>query len=441
MRFSRQLLWFIAAFFDKYKHIILVSFFLAALGGILTVGILPRLPQAKPVRYIGLVGRYGLAQIPLEVESKLGMGLTTLNERQEPQPGIASRWEILDDGRVYRFYLRDDLTWSDGTPVKVEDINITIPSVQLTRTDEYLEFTLPDVFAPFPTVLSKPVVKDGRLTVGKYSIADIQTEGPYLVRLVLDSEFERINYHFYSTVTQAVIAFKIGEIDQLVDLPEEPEIVNWPNVSVNEEISFSRYVAIFFNFDDPTVGQKNKEIRQAFSYAISNKAQDQVRAVSPINPNSWAYNRTVKAYDYDLTHAKNLFARGTEGNPNTLKLELSATPELLELAEKIKLDWEELGAEVEIRVVSSRPEQYQALLTSQDIPVDPDQYALWHSTQEATNITQFKDEQVDKNLEDGRRTIDQEQRRRYYLDFQRFLLEEAPAIFLYHPVKYELVRQ
>jgi peptide/nickel transport system substrate-binding protein len=124
-----------------------------------------------------------------------------------------------------------------------------------------------------------------------------------------------------------------------------------------------------------------------------------------------------------------------------VKLELSVTPELLAFADIIKHDWEVLGVNVEVKVVSSRPEKYQALLTSMGIPVDPDQYALWHSTQETTNLTHFKDEQVDKNLEDGRRTIDTEARRKIYLDFQRFLLEEAPAIFLYHPVNFQLVRR
>lgn len=36
------------------------------------------------------------------------------------QPQMAS-WEVLDDGKVYRFTLRDGLKWHDGTPVTSED--------------------------------------------------------------------------------------------------------------------------------------------------------------------------------------------------------------------------------------------------------------------------------------------------------------------------------
>ena len=439
-RAIRQMVWFVSAFFTKYKHIILASFFLAALGGVLAIGILPRLPKPKAVQYIGLVGRFNLSQIPSEVESKLGVGLTTINERQEPSPGIASRWEILEGGKVYRFYLQPGLRWSNGQELHSEDIILAIPSVSISHAPEYIEFRLPDVYAPFPAILSKPVVKDGFLTVGPYTLKDIQTEGQYLVKLVLDSPQDTIIYRFYTTQTAAITAFKAGEIDRLVELPERPSISDWPNVTLKQTTDLDKFVAIFFNFDDPIVGKKNKEMRQALAYAINDKTAGQNRALSPISPKSWAYNKAVKSYDFDLVRAKSLFVKATEGNKDTVKLELSVTPELLSLADTIKVDWEALGASVEIKVVSSALSEYQTLMTSEEIPTDPDQYALWHSTQETTNITHFKDEQVDKNLEDGRRTIDLEARRKIYLDFQRFLLEESPAIFLYYPQKYELIR-
>ena len=439
-RAIRQMVWFVSAFFTKYKHIILASFFLAALGGVLAIGILPRLPKPKAVQYIGLVGRFNLSQIPPEVESKLGVGLTTINERQEPSPGIASRWEILEGGKVYRFYLQPGLRWSNGQELHSEDIILAIPSVSISHAPEYIEFRLPDVYAPFPAILSKPVVKDGFLTVGPYTLKDIQTEGQYLVKLVLDSPQDTIIYRFYTTQTAAITAFKAGEIDRLVELPERPSISDWPNVTLKQTTDLDKFVAIFFNFDDPIVGKKNKEMRQALAYAINDKTAGQNRALSPISPKSWAYNKAVKSYDFDLVRAKSLFVKATEGNKDTVKLELSVTPELLSLADTIKVDWEALGASVEIKVVSSALSEYQTLMTSEEIPTDPDQYALWHSTQETTNITHFKDEQVDKNLEDGRRTIDLEARRKIYLDFQRFLLEESPAIFLYYPQKYELIR-
>jgi len=36
-------------------------------------------------------------------------------------PGVAKRWEVSSDGRVYTFYLRDDARWSNGDPVTAAD--------------------------------------------------------------------------------------------------------------------------------------------------------------------------------------------------------------------------------------------------------------------------------------------------------------------------------
>jgi len=37
-------------------------------------------------------------------------------------PGLAQSWEVLDGGRKYIFHLRDDVLWSDGTPVTARDV-------------------------------------------------------------------------------------------------------------------------------------------------------------------------------------------------------------------------------------------------------------------------------------------------------------------------------
>ena len=39
----------------------------------------------------------------------------------EPIPGVAERWEISDDGKRYRFYLRHNARWSNGDPVTAYD--------------------------------------------------------------------------------------------------------------------------------------------------------------------------------------------------------------------------------------------------------------------------------------------------------------------------------
>ena len=36
-------------------------------------------------------------------------------------PDVARSWQISEDGRTYVFHLRDDVRWSDGTPVTAGD--------------------------------------------------------------------------------------------------------------------------------------------------------------------------------------------------------------------------------------------------------------------------------------------------------------------------------
>ncbi len=39
----------------------------------------------------------------------------------EPTPGMADKWELSPDGLIYRFHIRENARWSDGTPLTAED--------------------------------------------------------------------------------------------------------------------------------------------------------------------------------------------------------------------------------------------------------------------------------------------------------------------------------
>ena len=48
-------------------------------------------------------------------------GLVTLTAQDEWTPGAAQSWEVSPDGLTYTFTLRENLTWSDGTPMDSAD--------------------------------------------------------------------------------------------------------------------------------------------------------------------------------------------------------------------------------------------------------------------------------------------------------------------------------
>lgn len=63
------------------------------------------------------------AAADLRITGALFEGLTRLNARTAtPEPGLAERWDVLEDGRFYRFHLRTGLAWSTGEPIAAEDV-------------------------------------------------------------------------------------------------------------------------------------------------------------------------------------------------------------------------------------------------------------------------------------------------------------------------------
>lgn len=48
--------------------------------------------------------------------------LVDFDQKNQPIPGLAEKWDLSDDGKVYTFHLRDGLKFSDGSPITTEDI-------------------------------------------------------------------------------------------------------------------------------------------------------------------------------------------------------------------------------------------------------------------------------------------------------------------------------
>ena len=62
-------------------------------------------------------------QPDMRVVIALFEGLTRLNPTNAlPIPGLAERWDISPDGRVYTFHMRTNLVWSTGEPITADDV-------------------------------------------------------------------------------------------------------------------------------------------------------------------------------------------------------------------------------------------------------------------------------------------------------------------------------
>ncbi|HLD92235.1 MAG TPA: ABC transporter substrate-binding protein [Patescibacteria group bacterium] len=420
----------ILAFFKKFKAIILAGVILGILVFLILGFFIPSL-SATTTR-IGIIGRYSTNNLPESISTKISRGLTKTEESGQVLPDVAKSWETTDGGKTWFFYLNDNLYWQDEKKLVSSDINYEFSDATIERPDDKtLKFNLDNNFSAFPVVLSTPIFKRGLLGLSDQKVKKISLVGGFVQKITIqDKESNTLIYKFYPTEERLKLAFKLGEVDQISDLQDITEFNNWKTVQISKRLNYDNFVSIFLN----TANEKlsDKSLRQALNYALDKKEYNENRASSPISPLSWGYNPQVKLYEKDLDKAKDI---------KDLEIKLSTLPNLLATAEKIKKDWEEAGAKVQIEITPNVPEDYQAFLATVDIPKDPDQYSLWHSTQTGTNISKYNNPRIDKLLEDGRTELDQETRKKIYLDFQRFLVEDSPAIFLYHPTFYTISRK
>lgn len=434
----RLFFWLSRAFLKKHKKTLVITFVLGIIAFGLIVKVLPNISLPTPTERIGLIGKYSTDDLPDRILKKLSQGLTVVAQDGSAASGLAEKWEVSGDGTIYTFFLRDDLFWQDDNRFSASDINFNFSDVDQEVLDhKRIKFVLKEPFTPFPIILSKPVFKEELLGVGPFKATKVKKKANTVESIKLAGPEKNIVYKFYPTLETAKQAFKIGEIDILEGLFVNPFSGNWQEfVEEEKEVKKDQYVAVFLNNKDEFLSEKTA--RQALAYATS-KENGETRALTPLNLDSWAYSEDVKKYDFSPDKARELLGKNKE-EAAEIRITLSTTQPFLGQAEKIKKDWEEvLGITVDILVINTIPEDFQALLTAQEIPADPDQYPLWHSTQ-SQNFIGYKSPRVDKILEDGRKERDLIKRKELYADFQKFLLEDCPVIFLYHPIVYTIRR-
>ncbi len=438
MKWLRRFSWYLSSYIIRYRYVIIGSITLSILCFLILKLLLSRLPNNKPKLYVGIVGNYTTQTIPPLVERILSSGLTRLDENQRILPELASSWQVLPGGKKYIFTLRNDLVWPSGKKLSSKDINIQISGVKIDYPDtNQISFETSDVFAPFPAILTHPTFNDKGQTTTGYTVSITQGTNSVIKDYFLKSPSQTVFIKVYPSVREATTAFKLGQVDHLVDLPSFPNIKRSDVINFQTDIDHHRVVALFFNIQDPIL--TDKSIRQAIAYYIEDKSFGFTRATGPIPPQSWAYNRFTKDYNFDPLKAQKLINDNLPSEKRGFALEISTLPDYLSIAENIKQQLSKQSIESVVRVVNSVPNNYQLLVADLAIPTDPDQYIYWHSTQNS-NITHIKDPKIDKLLEDGRTTLDEKQRKQIYLEFQKVLMEELPAIFLYFPNKYHFSR-
>ncbi len=362
--------------------------------------------------------------------------------------------------------------WRD---VKVEMVNMYT-----------IRFSLPQPFAPFPGfttigLLPAHLLSDvssqallahpfnaSPVGTGSFRVVEMNMEHILLERNPHDYRpqpyLDRLEFKFYPGHQALLPAYRQGEIDGISRalLEDLPSI--WADQSLNlYSAPVADYALVFLNCQSPLF--QDKVVRQALLYATDRQALinqflngQGVVAHSPIFPYSWAYDPAIKQYAYDPERAAQLLnqagwlevdeaeERHKAGKKLAFTLLTSGEARRVKIAEELARQWAEVGIKATPQAVGVaelirdylKPRRFEAVLYEwQQLPLDPDPYPLWHSTQAedpGQNFAGLLDDALDILLEEGRLNRNPEVRKRLYDQFQQLYAEEAPSLLLYYPV-------
>ena len=383
---------------------------------------------------------------------------------------------------IFTFEIAKELSSKLG----YDTIGSSLQEVQiLEMSEDKLRFNLPESNATFFEAISVYIVPQHKFedvqladipfsSFAKYPLGsgpyEVYRSEPNVVYLKASRHFwvtpkiETFIYRLYSDYESLEAAFRNGILDAMggIDSSNMSYTQEYRGYEIKEVTLNSRLRMIFFNTRKDKL--EGKEIRQALSY-LTNKEEiinqsniSGVIANGPIPSTSWAYDKDeISVYDYNPKKAAEILKNlGYEKNENTGYFEkedkkiLSFSLSYYEndinerIAQSLKELWKEEGVVLNLEPLSYKQitqeivatRDFELLMFEVETTIDPDQYNLWHSLKSNypdLNISGYSYERVDILLEDARRNNKLETRKSSYSLFQRYLTQDAPALFLYHP--------
>ncbi|MDX9950701.1 MAG: peptide-binding protein [Methylophilaceae bacterium] len=202
-------------------------------------------------------------------------------------------------------------------------------------------------------------------------------------------------------------------------------------------------------------------VRQAINYAINK--QELIDGVllglgepvaSPYKPGTRWSNPQLQPYPYDAEKALALLKEAgyadhdgdgildKDGKPLKFEMLTNQNKQREMSAVLVQRRLKEIGIDTSIRVLEwasfigrfIKTGEFDAVVLGWSLSLDPDQYSIWHSSQQAPgqfNFIGYHNPQVDKLLEQGRLELDIEKRTKIYHEFARLLQEDSPIVYLY----------
>jgi len=238
-------------------------------------------------------------------------------------------------------------------------------------------------------------------------------------------------------------------------IPARPELLK--KLALYKELGNS-YTYMGFNlkhkpFDDVRV-------RRAINYAIDKQEIIDgvylglgINIASPYKPGTRWSNPALQPYPYDPAKARTLLKEAgftdsngdgileRDGKPFSFEIITNQNKEREKSAVLIQRRLKEVGIDVKIRAIEwasfisrfIKTGDFDVVVLGWGLGLDPDQYNIWHSSQQAPgqfNFIGYNNPKIDALLEQGRLELNPDKRMVIYHKFAEILLEDSPIIYL-----------
>ena len=317
---------------------------------------------------------YGLTLAPTGIDphinasAELGIPLTSVYDTlvyQDPKtgefvPGLAQKWEVSEDGRIYTFYLRRGVKFHDGTPFNAEAVRfnldrITSPDLASQKArfmlgpyertevvDEYtVRIVLKEPFAPLLDSLSQVYLGMASPTAvqqwgqeyqvhqvgtGPFIFAEYVPSGHLLLRRNPDyawgpsvyqhktAQLEEVEFRFFTDPATRSPALESGEADVMGEVPPQDAVrlKDDPRFRIEAVAIPGSSLMFFMNTTRPPLD--DLAVRQAILYGTDRQAiisavfkDTSPVACGPLAAVTFGYDPSVcQYYPYDPARARAL---------------------------------------------------------------------------------------------------------------------------------------
>lgn len=284
---------------------------------------------------------------------------------------------------------------------------------------------------------------------------------------------DKVRLNFYASEDELINSYNKNEISNLgLISPKNLQKIKFKQRLDVKQLIMPRYFGVFFNQNQSKI-LSERNIRLALAHGTNKEAliekilQGNGKIVhSPMLSSLTEGNEGIKEYQHNKDLAiESLKTAGWLASPEptaergdktdepeilvkdnqkmSIKLTTSTWPELVEAANLLKEQWRDLGIDLQIETLPTpdlqqaiKDRNYQMLLFGEIISLDPDPFSLWHSSQKkdpGLNLALYDNTTADTILEEARKILNPIERSQKYVEFQKLVTEDLPALFLYSP--------